>query len=119
MNTDTLTALAGLILSLAFSYLPGLKSRYGALDGTAKRLVMLVVLAATSLSLYALACSPYADLLGMTVRCGTSGAIELLRLFLTALIANQAAYSLTPRFSARANGEADPIQPLQLSGRAQ
>ncbi len=97
MTAETLTAIAGSILSLAFSYLPGLKSWYGTLDGSAKRLVMLVLLALTTLSLYALACTPYAELLQIDTTCDASGAVALLRLLLSALIANQAVYSLTPR----------------------
>lgn len=118
MNAETLTAVAGVILSLAFSYLPGLKRRYGALDGTAKRLVMLTVLTLTALGMYALACTPYADLLEIRLSCDAGGAAMLLRLLLSAAIANQAAYSLTPRLGGQAASGGDRTQALKLSGEA-
>ncbi|MFN3309169.1 MAG: hypothetical protein ACK44E_08180 [Anaerolineales bacterium] len=119
MTTETLSSIAGVILSLAFSYLPGLQRWYAALDGTAKRLVMLGVLTATTLCFYALACTPYAELLGISLSCDAGGAVMLLRLLLSALIANQATYSLTPR-SAAHGASADPHgQALKLGGAAQ
>jgi len=106
MSVETLTAIAGAILSLAFSYLPGLNRWYQALDGTAKRLLMLAVLTVTAFAVYALACTPYAGLLQIPLTCDAAGAISLLRLLLSALIANQAVYSLTPR-SDGSSGEGD------------
>ncbi len=97
MTAETLTAIAGAILSLAFSYLPGLSRWYEALDGTAKRLLMLTLLTLTAGGMYALACTPYAGLLQIPVACDAGGALSLLRLLLGALVANQAVYSLTPR----------------------
>ena len=44
MNPEVLSAAAGVLLSLAFSYLPGLNGWFSSLDGTHKRLVMLAAL---------------------------------------------------------------------------
>jgi hypothetical protein len=41
LNEETLAMAAGVLLSLAFSYIPGLGERYGALTPAAKRLVIL------------------------------------------------------------------------------
>lgn len=119
MNAETLTAIAGVILSLAFSYLPGMRRRYEALDGTAKRLVMLALLTVTAAGCYALACTPYAAPLGIEVRCDAGGAVMLLRLLLSAAIANQAAYSLTPRPPAGKAAGGGASQALRLGGKAQ
>lgn len=119
MTPETLSSIAGVILSLAFSYLPGLKRWYGALDGTAKRLVMCAVLSATALGLYALACTPYAELLGISLSCDADGAVMLLRLLLSALIANQATYSLTPRLAVNGDSADTQGQALKLGGAAQ
>lgn len=116
MNVETLTAIAGAILSLAFSYLPGLRRWYETLDGTAKRLLMLAVLTVTAFALYALACTPYAELLQIPLACDAAGAISLLRLLLSALIANQAVYSLTPRSDGSA-GQGD--ETAQAIGKIQ
>ena len=118
MTPETLSSIAGVILSLAFSYLPGLKRWYGTLDGTAKRLVMFAVLSATALGLYALACTPYAELLGISLSCDASCAVMLLRLLLSALIANQATYSLTPRSPADRASADTQSQALKFDGTA-
>lgn len=38
MNADFLSMIAGVLLSLLFSYMPGASDWYGALDGVHKRL---------------------------------------------------------------------------------
>ena len=66
MTTETLTLLAGTILSLGFSYIPGLSDWYRRLGetpdgegdgGTRKRLVMLALLVLSAAGGFALACS--------------------------------------------------------------
>jgi len=52
MSAQLLSAVAGVLLSLLFSYIPGASDWFAALDGTRKRLVMLgalVLVAAGSL----------------------------------------------------------------------
>jgi len=119
MTVETLTSIAAAILSLAFSYLPGLNRWYATLDGTAKRLLMLAVLTVTACAFYALACTPYAELLGIPVSCDAGGAIGLLRLLLSAVIANQAAYSLSPLPKSDAGQGDRASQPFQPPAEAQ
>lgn len=80
MSSDKLSALAGVVLSLAFSYIPGLKTWFGGLSSTGKRLVMLAVL------------------------CEQRGAMEIAWAFVAALVANQATYQLSPASSAKTDG---------------
>ena len=40
MTAEELASIAGIVLSLLFSYIPGLKDAYDGLDGDYKRLVM-------------------------------------------------------------------------------
>lgn len=96
MSADFLSSIAGAALSLAFSYLPGASDWFGQLDGTRKRLVMLGLLLLTSLAVFALSCSAWASDLGLEIACSQSGAIGLARSFLLALVANQAAFSISP-----------------------
>jgi hypothetical protein len=95
MNETTLAGLAGIILSLAFSYIPGLQAWYGGLIGQYKRLVMLGALLAVTLGMFALACVGYY----LQISCDSAGAKTLIELFVAALIANQAAYMITPTTS--------------------
>ncbi len=96
-SADTLAAIAGSALSLVFSYLPGAAQAYERLDGTRKRLVMLGLLALTSLAVFGLGCSPWAQALGLSLDCGSAGAAEMLRAFLLALVANQSTFLLSPQ----------------------
>lgn len=84
-----LAALAGVVLSLVFSYLPGLKDAYDALTPTPKRLVMLGALFVVALGALAYQCRGAGD-------CYTANAETVLRAFVMAAIANQATAALTP-----------------------
>lgn len=94
MDADFLSSLAGAALSLAASYLPGFAAWFGGLAPVHKRLLMLGLLALAAGGVYGLAC---ARLGGMGVDCTPAGLSGLLRLFLAAALANQAAYQLSPR----------------------
>jgi len=97
MDVQTLSSVAGAVLSLIFSYIPGAKQWYGALDGTYKRLVMALLLALTAAVVYALSCTGWAHEFGLVVTCDRQGLAALLRAFLSALVANQATYLISPK----------------------
>lgn len=90
MTSEKLAELAGVVLSLAFSYVPGLKEKYEALSGIYKRLVMVGCLVVVAGAVFGLSC---AGILSDVV-CSEAGAIGLVRVFIAALIANQATYLL-------------------------
>ena len=92
MSAESLSAIAGLLLSLVFSYVPGLAPRFDALDGTTKRLVMLLLLAAVSAAAFLLSCNGVLPL----VTCDKPGALGLLQTFIAALVANQGTYLVSP-----------------------
>jgi hypothetical protein len=104
MEPEELAAAAGVILSLSFSYIPGLHERFSDLSPTHKRLVMLSLLAAAALGTYALSC--YGGGLGapQPVDCSQAGIWVLLRALLTAVIANQSAFAVSPKLNSR-NGK--------------
>src|SRR5574338_1169199 len=94
MAPETLSAIVGSVLSLAFAYIPGLSDKYEALDPTQKRLVMLVVLVVAAVVIFGLGCANWFNL-GVT--CDKAGAEQLLAIFLRALAANQATYLISSR----------------------
>ncbi len=100
MNQERLVVVAGVVLSLLFSYFPGLSKWYGALSGNAKRLIMLVMLALVAGGIYALDCSGILvkfapDLSGM---CSTAdGWVVVVKSFVLAMIANQSTYLISPQ----------------------
>lgn len=92
MTPEELSAVFGVALSLAFSYIPGVKGWYDALAADYKRLVMLVGLLVIAGGMFALAC--VGEYAGLT--CDKPGAILAVRVFIAAAVANQAAFLLTP-----------------------
>jgi len=97
MTPEMLASTAAILLSLLFSYIPGFKNWYEPLAGNSKRLIMLALIGLCAVGSYALACLGVAEQFDTIAACDQNGAIELLRLFVAALVANQAAYAITPK----------------------
>ena len=96
MDAQTLALLSGVVLSLLFSYIPGLNVWFAKLDSSVKRLIMLALLFLTGLSVVGIACAGFGASLGITVTCDQAGFVGVLKAFVLAMIANQAAYAVTP-----------------------
>jgi len=94
MSSETLLIIAGVILSLAFSYVPGLASWYNLKDDTVKRLIMLGLIAVTAGAVFGLSC---ADLWVDPAICTKDGGLSLLTAFFLALMANQGVNSISPK----------------------
>ena len=88
-----LGSIAGTALSLFFSFTPGLNIKYAALPPETKRLIMLALLAAVSLTLFILGCE---GILATGLACNRAGVIELLTLFFSALMLNTSTYTIVP-----------------------
>jgi hypothetical protein len=97
MDAQTLALFAGVVLSLLFSYIPGLNTWFAALDSSVKRLWMLALLLLVGLSVVGIACAGFGASLGISVTCDQAGFIGVLKAFVAAMIANQAAYAVTPQ----------------------
>jgi len=91
--SDLLLAIAGIVISLLFSYFPGLKTWYEAQDK--KALIMLGVILGVSLAYFGLACTPLSLKLGIEVACSADGALVVALAFIKIVIGNQATYLLT------------------------
>ena len=104
MSAETLAAAAGLILSLAFSYIPRLSAWYGTKEEDVKRLIMLGLLVLVAAGAFGLACGGFAADFGIAVTCDKTGAIALLKVLFAAAVANQITYALTPKSQSRAYG---------------
>lgn len=93
MTAELLSAIAGILLSLAFSYIPGISDWFDQLDPTRKRLVMASLLFVTALGTFGLSCAGLID----ATSCTQAGAWSLVNAFVAALVANQATYLITPK----------------------
>ena len=93
LTPEILSAVAGILLSIFASYFPGFSAWYEALNATHKRLVMLAMLLVVSLAAFGISCAGLEN----TVSCTQSGAWILVKIFITALVSNQAAYLISPK----------------------
>lgn len=92
MTVEQLGAIAGVILSLLFSYVPGLNDKFNSLSATVKRLIMAGLLLLVAIGALALSCAQVV----VTVECTQAGLLALINVYIAALVANQAAYMITP-----------------------
>ena len=88
VTPEFLASVAGIALSLVFSYIHGVKDWYNELAGEWKRLFMAGLLLVVAVAIYALGCAGIIQ--GVT--CDQNGIIRLVSVFIMALVANQSAY---------------------------
>jgi hypothetical protein len=92
MSAELLASLAGILLSLLFSYIPKLSEWFAVLDGVYKRLIMAGLLVVVAGGAFGLSCAGVIS----AVTCDQPGAIGLIKAFLAALIANQSIFLISP-----------------------
>jgi len=92
MTAEQLAAIAGIVLSLLFSYTPGLSTDFDKLDPTYKRLVIAALLLVVAGGVFGLACGHVL----VTVTCDKTGIMGLVNAYIAALIANQSTYLISP-----------------------
>lgn len=98
LTPETLYLLAGALLSLAARYTPGLNEKFNALLPEHKRLWMLALLALVAAGVVGSSCAR----LGLfAATCDQNGFAEVLRVFVFALVGNQAAFLISPNFQAK------------------
>lgn len=93
LSAENLAAIAGTILSLAFSYIPGLSGWFDGRLPTQKRLIMAALLLIIAGAAFGLACAQIVT----AVTCDRPGAVGLVQTVIAALVANQAAFLISPR----------------------
>ena len=99
MSAERLTEIVAIVLSLAFSYIPGLADWYGGLQEAYRRLIMLGLLVITAGVIFGIACGGWLD---TGVTCDQPGLVGLLKALLDAIIANQVVYQISPWSRSRA-----------------
>lgn len=101
-ENNVVVMVAGVILALLFGYVPGLRQWFEALDGVRKAQVMAGLLLLAAGGAFGAACyTPW-----VVVECTEAGFWQLAELFIVAVIANQAAYTLAVRPSRTAQEQA-------------
>ncbi len=92
MTAEIIASIAGILLSLVFSFVPGLKQWYDSQTPQAKSLVMLGALVVVSAGAFGLSCAGWFD---VPITCDQAGAEQLVGAFILALMANQSTYLVT------------------------
>ena len=96
MDAEWISLVAGIVISLGFSYIPGLNTKYASQSEDKKKLIMIGVLFAVALIAFGLACAGWlADLTGVVITCDKPGIVLIIKAFVLAAIANQTTYKLT------------------------
>lgn len=98
MNFDLFSMIIGIMVSLIFSYVPGVATRFNALTSTQKSLVMLVLALVVAASIFGLSCGKIID----SVTCDLTGIKGLAWIFISYLIANQTTHVISPKIGAKA-----------------
>jgi len=93
MEPNEISAVAGVVLSLFFSYVPGLNAKFAALAPEWKRLIMLGLLAVVAGAVYGLSCTG----VWRWVECDTEGAKLLIKAFIVAVVTNQGIFTISPQ----------------------
>lgn len=99
MTAALLSAIAGTVASLLFSYIPGLSTWYAALTETVKKLIMLVVLVVVAAAIFGMNCAGLFKAYIPTVSCDQAGVEQFIVILAAAAVANQTAYKLSPTTS--------------------
>lgn len=90
MTPQGLSAIAGVLLSLAFSYVPGLSDWFDKQAPTHKRLIMLGLLLVTTAGVLAYQCRSDGA-------CYSAGLEPAVMAFVAAAVANQTTFMLSPK----------------------
>lgn len=94
VSSTQLSALAGVLLSLLFSYVPGINERFQKLDSTGKRAIMGALIGVVGVIAFSASCAHF---LLFDVSCDQSGLTGLAINIVFALMANQATYQISPQ----------------------
>ena len=91
MTPEYLASVAGVLLSLGFAYIPGLRAWYDLQSPQRKAQVMGLALILVAAGVFGWACFP------SVITCDVVGLGEVGKVLIAALVANQAAYLLLVR----------------------
>lgn len=90
MSPEQLASIAGVVLSLAFSHVPGLSGWYEGQNSQAKALIMGALLLVVAIGAYLLSCAGPYDYF----TCDVAGGWTAVEVFILALVANQGVHLL-------------------------
>lgn len=103
MTAELIAMIAGALLSLGFSYIPGLAPWFDGLAKEYKQLIMLGLLVLVAAVSYGLSCLGWGAAWGVNIPCDQAGLQALISQLIIAVIANASVYKATsylqPRYA--------------------
>jgi hypothetical protein len=93
LSPVVLASIVAIVVSLLFNYIPGLRVWFGGLKSQFKSLLMIGVLVVVSFAIWGSGCL---GLLAVNLSCNAQGVVELVKIFVATILANQATYLLSP-----------------------
>jgi hypothetical protein len=93
VTAEGLGAVAGIVLTLAFSYIPGLNAWFAKLNKEQQQLGMLLALVVAALLIGGAGCLGWTS----SVVCNADGLRDVGEALLFAIIANQSVYRISPQ----------------------
>ena len=93
VTSELIVGIAGIVLSLLFSYIPGLRVWYAGLVSEKKQILMLGLIALVTIGIGIVGCLGF---IATGISCDKAGIIALVKMFFAGIIANQATYLISP-----------------------
>ena len=93
MSPELVSAIAAVLLSVGFEYIPGLSKWYNALPDTSQRLIMLGCLCITVAGAFGLSCAGWLSVF----QCTNAGIRDAVFALILAVAANQGVYNILPK----------------------
>jgi hypothetical protein len=98
LTPEVLAGIAGVLLMLAFNYIPKLNVTFAALEPEIKRSIMGGLLLVVCVIIYVGQC--YGALWSAGLTCDKAGILHLAWIYVVAVMANQGTFSIAPRTEA-------------------
>lgn len=109
LTPELLSMLAGALLSLLFSYAPGVRDWWAQRTAETKSLVMLGLLLLVSVGVVSASCG---GLIAVVV-CSQNGVLQVVWTFVLSLMANQSTYKISPQLKSAAVQAPKPTETVQ------
>jgi uncharacterized membrane protein len=101
ISPEMLSMVTGAVLSLVFSYVPGLNAWFAKKEKETQQLYMLGLMIIVAGAAFGLACGNVLyDLFGVVLNCDRAGALTVVKALLLAIAGNQTVYRITPHAKA-------------------
>lgn len=94
MTPETIASLAGLIISVIFSYFPILRVKYAALSEELKSVIMIALMILAGFAAWGAGCIGWVE---TNLACDVSSVQKLIWLILVAIATNQGVHRISPQ----------------------